>query len=83
MFANLVKKVMFTCPVCNTSITFDVPTDHGEMVELYSAINELVCPKCKKSLSYFTHDMVNAIHEYNSAAFKLSHVQKSCDAKLG
>lgn len=49
MFANFVEKVTFTCPQCNTSITFDIPWD--DIRKLFNVTERLTCPKCLESLS--------------------------------
>lgn len=82
MFASLVKKVTFTCPVCNTSIKFDVHPGTDEIQELYNAINNLECPKCKESLSSSATEMLRAIYDYNNAVSKLSALEKCMDSEL-
>lgn len=52
MRIEYVKTVTYTCPVCNTSIKFDVEPDWNSMKELFDAVDNLTCPKCKEDLSY-------------------------------
>lgn len=82
MFANLVKKVTFTCPNCNTSIKFDVLPGNDEIQDLYSVAENLECPKCKESLSNSATEMVRAILDYNKAVTILSALEKCMDSKL-
>lgn len=80
MYANFVNKVTFSCPQCNTSITFDVLS--GDIRELFDAVERLACPKCSESLSYDACNMVRAIHEYNKAAQALNDTQKDTGSKI-
>lgn len=82
MFADLVKKVTFTCPCCNTSIKFDVLSGDDEIRALYNTVNSLECPKCQNSLASSSTEAVRAIMEYNNAATKLCALEKCMDIEL-
>ena len=82
MFADLVKKVTFTCPCCNTSIKFDVCPGDNEIRDLYKAVNHLECPKCKNSLARSSAEAVDTIMEYNTAVSKLRALEKCIDIEL-
>lgn len=80
MFADFVKKVTFSCPQCNTSVTFDVLAD--DIRELFNAAERLACPKCSESLSYDARSMTQAIYEYNKAVQTLNDTEKDTGSKL-
>ena len=80
MFADFVEKVTFTCPYCNTSITFDVPED--DIRELFKVTERLTCPKCLESLSSDARSMAHAIYEYNKAVQTLNDTEKNTHSKL-
>lgn len=80
MFANFVEKVTFTCPHCNTSITFNVLED--DIRELFKATERLVCPKCSEALSSDARSMSHAIYEYNKAVQALNDTEKNTRSKL-
>ena len=81
MFADPVRKVVFTCPVCNTSIKFDVNDD--EIRELFNVTEHLQCPKCNESLSMGARSMIHAIFEYNKAVQNLINSEKTTGSKIG
>ena len=83
MRIEYVKTVTYTCPVCNTSIKFDVEPDWNSMKELFDAVDNLTCPKCKEDLSYQAKTVFNAPKDYNDAVKKLLSVEKEFDATLG
>lgn len=80
MFADFVKKVSFSCPQCNTSITFDVLS--GDIKELFQVTENLICPKCSESLSYDARNMIHSIYEYNKAVKNLNDTEKDTNSKL-
>lgn len=80
MFANFVEKVTFTCPQCNTSITFDIPSD--DIRKLFNVTERLTCPKCLESLSSDARSMAHAIYEYNKAAQALNDTEENTGSEL-
>ena len=80
MFADHIRKVTFTCPRCNTSITFDVLED--DIRELFKVTERLTCPKCSESLSSDARSMAHAIYEYNKAAQALNDTEKNTCSEL-
>ncbi len=80
MFADFVEKVTFTCPHCNTSITFNVLGD--DIRELFEATTHLKCPMCSESLSCDARSMAHAIYEYNKAARSLNDIEKNTNSEL-
>lgn len=61
-------------------MSFDVPAKAAEISELSIAINNLECPKCKESLSYDVHRMMDAIARYNTATLNLIDIEKSTNS---
>ena len=53
------------------------------MKELFDAVDNLTCPKCKEDLSYQAKTVFNATKDYNDAVKKLLSVEKEFDATLG
>lgn len=82
MFADLIRKVTFTCPSCNTSIKFDVLPDDDEIRALYNTVDHLECPKCKNSLAGCSTETVRAVMDYNNAVSKLHALEKCMDIEL-
>lgn len=80
MFADFVKKVTFTCPYCNTSITFDVLGD--DIRALLKVTERLTCPKCLESLSSNALSMAHAIFEYNKAVQTLNDTEINTRSEL-
>ena len=69
----LIKNFTCKCSTCNTSIQFEVPelSSISKMVELSTALNKLICPKCSKSLSSDASEALDTIKKYNEAAHDL------------
>ena len=78
-FADLVKKVIFTCPHCKTSIEFVIPPDYTGTQRLQESLEGFKCPRCKNSLDGLANDTFNKILAYNRTANALNEICKSND----
>lgn len=72
---NIIQKVTMTCPLCNSSVTLNVPKNDTELEEMLAVSETLACPKCKEKFGG-ARKAFDAIIAYNDSTVILNSYRK-------
>jgi len=77
-----IKKVIMSCPVCNTGIKLDLTSkDDAAMEKLIAASENFACPVCETKFGG-AHKLLGEVNTYNKFVAELGLYNKAFDVEF-